>query len=58
VDHRFNRARYDADQVVAGFAAHLRGEVDLGAVTDAVTAAARRSVAPASALVWLRTHDA
>ena len=32
VDRRFNRARYDADQMVAEFAARLREAVDLGAV--------------------------
>ncbi len=32
VDRRFNRARYDADQIIAGFASRLRGTVDLDAV--------------------------
>jgi hypothetical protein len=34
VDRRFNRARYDADQTVAAFAAHLKDAVDLDSVRD------------------------
>ena len=34
VDRRFNRARYNADQIVAGFAARLQDAVDLGTVRD------------------------
>ncbi|HEX5823619.1 MAG TPA: hypothetical protein VFY18_04080, partial [Candidatus Limnocylindrales bacterium] len=56
VDRRFNRARYNADHVVAGLAARLRGEVALDAVVNEVADAARASVAPASARVWLRSH--
>jgi hypothetical protein len=32
VDRRFNRARYDADQMVAAVAARLKDAVDLDAV--------------------------
>ena len=34
VDRRFNRARYDAEAVVAAFNARLRGTVDLDTVRD------------------------
>jgi hypothetical protein len=34
VDQRFNRARYDADQIVMAFAARLKDAVDLDSVLD------------------------
>jgi hypothetical protein len=34
VDRRFNRARYDADQMVAAFAGRLKDTVDLDSVRD------------------------
>jgi hypothetical protein len=34
VDRRFNRARYDADQIVAAFAARSKDAVDLDSVRD------------------------
>jgi hypothetical protein len=54
VDRRFNRARYDADQAVAAFAARLKGAVDLDAVRADLLATATRTLEPAHASVWLR----
>jgi hypothetical protein len=54
VDRRFNRGRYDAEQVVASFAARLRSQVDLGTVTGGLTGVVAQTVQPASASVWIR----
>ena len=54
VDHRFNRARYDADGTVEALAARLRDEVDPNEIRASLVAAVRRSVAPSSVDLWLR----
>jgi hypothetical protein len=54
VDHRFNRARYDAGVVASHFANQVREEVDVGAVMEAFDDAVRRTVHPASSVVWIR----
>ena len=53
VDRRFNRARYDADRIVAAFAARLQDAVDLDAVRGDLLGAVHEALEPASALVWL-----
>jgi hypothetical protein len=55
VDHRFNRARYDADTTVAAFAARLRDAVDLDAVQLELIETVRRAVEPQHATVWIRS---
>jgi hypothetical protein len=54
VDHRFNRARYDAEATVAAFAVRLRDTVDVDSVLDELAAAAGRSLEPAHLTVWVR----
>jgi hypothetical protein len=54
VDRRFNRARYDAAQVVQSFSGLLRDEVDLAGVERSLAAAVQRTVAPTHCSVWLR----
>jgi hypothetical protein len=47
VDRRFNRARYDADRIVAAFASRLKDEVDLDSIRDDLAAAVQRALEPA-----------
>ena len=53
VDRRFNRARYDADQMIAAFAAHLRDAVDLDSVRDDLASAVQKALEPAHISVWM-----
>ena len=52
VDHRFNRARYDAEQTVAQFAARLQDAVDLGTVRSDLAGTVDRVLSPAHLTVW------
>ena len=54
VDRRFNRSRVDAEAAAAAFAARLRDEVDLPAISRSLARTALESVHPDSAGVWLR----
>lgn len=53
VDQRFNRARYDADQMVAAFAARLKDAVDLDAVQGDLASVVQRALEPAHVSVWM-----
>jgi hypothetical protein len=53
VDRRFNRARYDADQTVAAFAARLKDAVDLDSVRTDLAAVVQRTLEPAHVTVWV-----
>ena len=52
VDRRFNRARYDADQTVAAFAARLKDAVDLDTVREDLTRVVQAALEPAHVSVW------
>ena len=54
VDHRFFRAKYDAERTLDAFAARLRDQVDLDALERELLDAVGRTVQPAAAGLWLR----
>jgi len=54
MDHRFDRARYDGERTATAFAERVRDEVDLAQVSGELVAAARLTMRPRSADVWLR----
>ena len=53
VARRFNRARYDADQMVAAFAGHLKDTVDLDSVRDDLAGVVHQALEPAHVSVWI-----
>jgi hypothetical protein len=57
VDRRFNRARYDADQTVAAFAARLKDAVDLDSVRDDLAGVVHQALEPAHVSVWISQRD-
>ena len=56
VDRRFNRARYDADEMVAAFAARLKDAVDLDAVGADLAGAVQRALEPAHVSMWINNR--
>ena len=53
VDRRFNRARYDADGIVAAFASKLKGEVNLDSIRNDLAGAVQHALEPAHLSVWI-----
>jgi hypothetical protein len=53
VDRRFNRARYDADQTIAAFAARLQDAVELDSIRDDLTGVVQQVLEPAHVSVWI-----
>ena len=53
VDHRFNRARYDAERMLAAFAARLTEELDADAVTEDLARSVHTALQPAHVSIWL-----
>ena len=52
LDRRFNRARYDADQTVAAFAAGLQDAVDLDTVRADLAGVVQAALEPAHLTIW------
>ena len=57
VDRRFNRARYDADQTVAAFAARLKDAVDLDTVREDLARVVQAALEPAYVSVWTSPRE-
>jgi hypothetical protein len=57
VDRRFNRARYDADQTVAAFAARLKDAAGLDAVRDDLASVVHQALEPAQVSLWISQRD-
>jgi hypothetical protein len=56
-DRRFNRARYDADQIVVAFAARLKSTVDLHSVRDDLATVVDQALEPARVFVWTNERE-
>jgi hypothetical protein len=56
VDRRFNRARYDADQMVTAFAARLKDTIDPDSVRDDLAGVVHQALEPAHVSVWINEH--
>jgi hypothetical protein len=57
VDRRFNRARYDADETVAEFAARLKDAVDLDAIRAGLADVVQTALEPAHVWVWTQERQ-
>jgi hypothetical protein len=53
VDRRFNRARYDADRMVAAFADHVKDTVELDSIRDDLAGVVYQALEPAHVSVWI-----
>ena len=56
VDHRFDRARYDAERTVTAFSDRLRNETDMETVTEELTRTVESTVAPTTLAIWSAGH--
>jgi hypothetical protein len=54
VDHRFNRAHYDAEATVAAFTTRLRDAVEIDAIRSDLLDAVNRAVQPTHASIWIK----
>ncbi len=54
VDHRFNRARYDAEREVETLTAELGSTVSVEAIADTLDGVIARTVQPGQASLWIR----
>jgi len=57
VDRRFNRAHYDAEKTIAGFAAQLKGAMDPDTVRVDLLNVVHRALEPTHASVWTSQRE-
>jgi hypothetical protein len=57
IDRRFFRKKYDAEQVLAAFAATVRDETDLDALTAELVRVIQETMQPEFVTVWLKEPD-
>jgi hypothetical protein len=57
VDHRFNRARYDAEAVTDAFTRTLRDAIELDTVSGGLAEVVDRTVRPAHVSLWIRPTE-
>lgn len=58
VDHRFFRAKYDAERTLDAFAARLREQIDLASLERELVGVVNDAMRPVHASVWLREAKA
>jgi hypothetical protein len=58
VDRRFNRARYDAEATVTGFALRLRESIGVETVREELLSTVGQAVEPAALSLWVRSSAA
>ncbi len=54
VEHRFYRRTYDAELTARGFSSHLREQIDLDTLSEALITTVQETVQPRSVSIWLR----
>jgi hypothetical protein len=57
IDHRFYRRKYDAEQVLARFAATGRDEVDLDRLAEALLVVVEETIQPEHVSLWLKEPE-
>jgi hypothetical protein len=57
VDRRFDRSRYDAQQVVEQFSSRLRAETDLDGLRSDLTGVIEQTLRPATMSLWVREAE-
>lgn len=55
VDRRFNRSRYDAEQVIGSFVVSLRGQVDTTGLVDGWVGVVSETMQPSTVGAWIRS---